>query len=42
MTWWIRFYLGLPARRQDIDELRQSLPELLDAQFHLDENIPLP
>ncbi len=42
MTWWIRFYLGLPARRQDIDELRQSLPELLDAQFHVDENMLFP
>lgn len=42
MAWWIRFYLGLPARPQDIEELRRWLPELFDPQFHLDEHLILP
>jgi hypothetical protein len=42
MTWWLRFCLGLPARRQDVEELRQSLPELFDVQFHLDEHLLFP
>jgi hypothetical protein len=30
MAWWLRFCLGLPARRQDVEDLRESLPELFD------------
>ena len=42
MTWWVRFCLGLPARREDIEELRRSLPELFDAPFRVDERLLVP
>ncbi len=42
MTWWVRFCLGLPARRQDVEQLRRSLPELFDPLFRLDEHLLLP
>jgi hypothetical protein len=42
MTWWVRFCLGLPARREDVEELRRSLPELFDAQLRLDEQPLVP
>jgi len=33
MSWWLRFWLGLPARAQDPREIRDSVPELLDPEF---------
>jgi len=42
MTWWLRFCLGLPARREDCEEVRRSLPELFDATFDIDEHFLLP
>lgn len=42
MTWWLRFCLGLPARREDLEEIRRSLPELFDANFDVDANLLFP
>lgn len=42
MTWWLRFCLGLPARREDLEEIRRSLPELFDARFDIDEHFLFP
>ncbi len=42
MTWWLRFCLGLPARREDLEEIRRSLPELLDASIELDQHLLFP
>ncbi len=41
MTWWLRFCLGLPARREDLEEILRSLPELFDASFDIDEHFLL-
>ncbi len=30
MDWWIRFWLGLPCRPEDVEYIRTHLPELLD------------
>jgi len=42
MSWWLRFCLGLPARREDLEEIRRSLPELFDANFNVDKHLLLP
>lgn len=42
MTWWLRFCVGLPARREDCEEVRRALPELFDASFDIDEHFLLP
>lgn len=41
MTWWLRFCLGLPARREDIEEIRKSIPEMLATDFELNRQILL-
>jgi hypothetical protein len=33
MNWLIRFQLGLPCRQNDLEEIKQVLPELLDEKF---------
>jgi len=38
MTWWLRFCLGLPARQEDLEEIRRSFPELLEANFDINES----
>jgi len=42
MTWWFGFCLGLPARPEDIDEIRKSVPELIDAPFQGPLKQPFP
>jgi hypothetical protein len=38
MRWFYRFILGLPALPEDIEELRRTLPELLNEQTSIEEN----
>jgi hypothetical protein len=37
MVWWIRFKLGLPARKTDIRALRRDIPELFHQHFNLQD-----
>lgn len=36
MKWWYRFWFGLPARDEDIEELKEILPELWDSNWQVD------
>lgn len=42
MIWWVRFYLGLPARPEDVAEIRRSVPELLSRDITLSPNAIIP
>jgi hypothetical protein len=39
MEWLIRFWIGLPARPQDIKSIRKDFPEILDGDWQVDEKI---
>jgi|SRR3990172_5194337 len=39
MNWWIRFLLGLPARPEDVDEVRRVLPELFEGTWKPNPNV---
>lgn len=42
MVWWVRFCLGLPARPEDVEEMRNSLPELLSPDIKLSQKAVIP
>lgn len=42
MNWYLRFLLGLPARRQDVRELQEALPELFGGEIPRGRCNPLP
>lgn len=39
MEWWYRFCLGLPARTEDLEEIRAALPEILDESWEPSEEV---
>ena len=42
MIWCVRFYLGLPARPEDVEEIRRSVPELLSPDTKLSAKAIIP
>ncbi|RIK60669.1 MAG: hypothetical protein DCC63_03290 [Nitrospira sp.] len=42
MIWWFRFWFGLPARSEDVDEMRRCIPEIFESGSDVGEKLAFP